>query len=374
VNRVVIIGGSVAGSTVASTLRDLGHDEEILVVDAERHSYARPSLSKAALRGEPVVDAAAHELGITVLREEFAVAHDPERRTVTLAGGDLLPYDNLVIATGSRASRLAPGRDGEFVIRSLSDVETLRAGLARARSVVVVGGGLLGMEIASACRGLGLTVHLVFRSTPGLRSVGDYTARWLAAEAESHGVHLLRIDGPAELVGSPLIGVRTGPDRILAADVVISAVGDVPNVEWTPLGVPGVGMPTNVDGLVAPGVYAVGDAKAIQRSPGSVRDPHWYAAIDGGRMAARAMLGVPVVPPPARYLWTECFGHHLKFAGSPVSGPPTRIEGDPDGAHTAVWERGNRTVFAVATDMRTPVSRLRGRIDSPSYEPERLRS
>lgn len=363
-SRIVVAGGSVGGTSAAGTLRELGYDGEIVVVDADPRSYPRPSLSKAALRGEDVVDPLDGPSDHTRLRPAHVVGHDPDARTIALTGGETLGYDALIIATGSRAARLAPEREGEFVIRSLTDVEHLRARLAHGSEVVVVGGGLLGIEIASACRELGSSVTLVFRSTPGLRSLGDHVAQWLAAQAVAAGVRLERIDGPAELIGSPVRGVRGADGGMIRADIVITATGDVPNVEWTPLGIPGVGVVTDAAGRAAPNVFAVGDARATRRADGSpVRDPHWYAAIDSGRAAARALLGADRLPPPARFIWTECFGHHIKVAGDPVAGPPTHLEGDPTGPSLALWERHGRTVFAVAIDLKIPVPRLRKRVD-----------
>ncbi|MER7035414.1 FAD-dependent oxidoreductase, partial [Streptomyces albidoflavus] len=152
IRRVVVVGNGIAGLTAADTLREAGFDGRLTVVGDEPHpAYSRPALSKALLLDG--ADLSSHKLpaashGADELLGVRAVGLDPDRRLVTLDEGTALPYDRLVLATGSRARRLSALPD-ELTLRGLDDALSLRSRLANRPSVVVVGGGPLGMEIAS---------------------------------------------------------------------------------------------------------------------------------------------------------------------------------------------------------------------------------
>ncbi len=153
-------------------------------------------------------------------------------RTVALDDGSTLPYDALVIATGSRVRRLGDNTC-ELTLRSLDDAITLRARLAHRPSVAVVGGGALGMEIASSCLAAGCPVTLVSRGWPLLHQLGLYLADVFVTAALKRGLTLVehrsapdsRLDGAATQV---IINEGT----VVEADVVVTAVGDLHKVEW----------------------------------------------------------------------------------------------------------------------------------------------
>src|SRR4051794_32465223 len=129
VRRIVVVGNGIAGLTAAHSLRDEGFDGDLTIVGDERHpAYSRPALSKALLRD--AADVTAHELPVpTHGAQELVCVRasglDVERRLVALDGGEDLPYDRLVLATGSRARRLSV-LDGEFTLRGLDDAMVLR--------------------------------------------------------------------------------------------------------------------------------------------------------------------------------------------------------------------------------------------------------
>ncbi|MDO8383872.1 MAG: FAD/NAD(P)-binding oxidoreductase [Microbacterium sp.] len=355
---IVIAGGSIGGTTTASTLRTLGFEGNIIVLDAEPYAYPRPSLSKVAMRGEHVLEPDGDE-GIEMRRSTRVVAHDPERSRVTLIGGEQVAYDQLVIATGSAARRLAPQLPGEHVVRRLDDVIALRQRLSTTRSALIIGGGLLGVEMSSACRDLGLDVTLVANRPPLQRAFGDHVATWIREEAERAGVRIVDTVGPVIPFGDPVIGVELLDGRRFEADVVITAIGDVPDVGWTPLGT-SIGVLTDTEGWALPNVVVVGDARATKLGDSVVRDPHWQAAIDGGRAAAHNLLGIDPPVARARYVWTECFGHVVKLAGHAVRGGPDRLlEGDPSGARVIAWGESSPYECVISIDRRTPIPRLR---------------
>ena len=361
--NVIVVGGSIAGSTAARTLRSLGYDAPITVIDPDLRSYARPSLSKAALRGEPVESSDNEDDGIQWRRGRSVVAHDVHGRSVQLDNGEHLTYDGLVIATGSRAIRLGGGDSGELVVRHLDDLERLRSSLGSGVRVVIIGGGLLGVELASGCRELGCQVTIITMDPLCERPLGGSVAAWLEERALGAGVEVVRTAVPVSRVDAVAGTVSIG-ETVVRGDVIVTAIGDMPAVEWTPLAVPRLGVPSDENGAVAPGIVVAGDAGFVRTPEGDRRDPHWYAAIEQGRIAAHTLLGVtPGKPAATRYIWTECFGHLVKLAGPAPQGPPTRVvESGPDGSGLFAWDVDDRVRSVIAIDWKIGVPRLRSMV------------
>lgn len=272
---VVVVGGSTAGSTFMRELRRRGFDKRLTLIDPE-HGTNRPPLSKAVLAGQVpdssvVLDHSA--LDATHVRSR-ATTLDPDARRVTTGDGDVVPYDALVIACGSSARRLLPAeRRGEMVLRTLDDAQSLRSRFAVSTSAVVVGGGFLGMEVATAAIRSGLAVTVVDPEPPLRRLLGDHLAADLVEQATSIGI-LFR-QSTARLVGDPVTGVQLGDGSVLEADVVVSCVGDIPETDW----LAGSGLVTRhgieIDSstrTAVPDVFAIGDVAAV-RSGDVVRRP-----------------------------------------------------------------------------------------------------
>ena len=365
--RIVIVGTGIAGLTAADWLRAAGHDGELTIVGDERHAaYSRPALSKAMLHGDdltahrlpPPTHRATERLGVT------ATALDVDRRTVALDDGSAMPYDGLVVATGSRARRLGDGT-GELTLRTIDDAIALRARLAQRPPVVVVGGGALGMEIASSCLTAGCPVTLVSRGRPLLHQLGPFLADVFVTAALERGLTVvetrsarLRRDGAATQV-------ITDEGTVLEADVVVTAVGDLRNVEW--LATSGLlrGGALDVDsrGRVRPDIVAAGDVAAFPTRRGVRRVPLWTSAIDQSKVAAAALLQGDEAPTLdfQPYLWTEQFGLTLKAAGFlPLAGPPAFVDGDGTGGPALMrWAHPDGSGTAVALNYRIPIPRLR---------------
>lgn len=372
--RVVVVGGGIAGLTACDTLRERGFDGDLVIVGAEPHApYSRPALSKSLLR--PEADLTAHELapathGARELRGVAAVGLDPVRRIVSLDDGDELPYDGLVIASGSRARRLS-GHPGELTLRSLDDAHRLRERLADRPRVVVLGGGVLGMEIASGAVAAGCEVTLVATSAPMSRQLGEQVAAMLVRSAREQGLDIVITDAATVESEGERPVVRTSSGATYTADVLVSAVGDVPNTEW----LAGSGLlrdgrlVTDGSGRVAPGVTAAGDVASWTGARGVTRVPLWTSAIEQAKAAASALLD-PGAPELAfqNYFWTEQFGHGVKAVGPlPVHGSAEVLAGEPHVAPALLrWQGdgGERTVIAV--DHRIPIPRLRRLTDPAS--------
>lgn len=369
--RVVVVGNGIAGLTAADTLRECGFDGELTVVGAESHAaYSRPALSKAVLADRADAAPAAHALppashGAAEILGVRATGLDLVRRRVTLDGGETLPYDGLVLATGSRARRLSALPD-ELTLRGLDDALALRTRLAARPSVLVVGGGALGMELASGCVAAGCRVTLVARGVPLTGLLGPHLAGVLTASARAQGLTVVEC-GTARVEGRPGDArVVLDDGRELRAELLLSAVGDVPATDWlagTGLVVDGA-VPVDAHGLARPGVAAVGDLAAVRTPQGVRRVPLWSSAVDQAKAAATALVrGADDAPPFAHrpYFWTEAFGHSLKAAGHlPAPGTPTYESGEPGGAPALLtWRQADGTGTAVALDHRIAVPRLR---------------
>lgn len=338
--RIVIVGGSLAGLSAASALRAEGHDGSIVLLGDERHApYARPPLSKGVLTGKeeptsaqlpPPGDDIDLRLGTSVVTLDFS------REAILTRGGAWVPYDGLIVATGARARSLGQGGlQGEYLLRDLDDSIALQQALARGPKVVVVGAGFLGMEVASSCRMLGLEVDVVDIDPPLLRLLGPDLSEFFADVAREDGVRIHAVPDGASLLGDDKVtGVAAAEFRI-DADIVVTAVGDVPNTEWLGrLGShPGFG-PLLVDsrGRFAPGIVAAGDVAAFREENGGEfrRTPHWSSAVQQARTAAAALLRGDQADPvrPGDYFWTEQFGLDLRMCGQlPPRGEMQIVDG-----------------------------------------------
>lgn len=367
--RIVVVGNGIAGVTAADALRTAGHDGELTIVGDEQHAaYSRPALSKALLN--TVHDMTSHELppatheAIEVLGRR-ATALDIDSRLVVLDDGERLPYDGLVVASGCRARRLGAPDSKEITLRTIDDALMLRGRLAGRPSVVVVGGGPLGMEIASGCLSMGCEVTLVSQGRPLVPQLGTYLAGIFVSAAEALGLRL---------VVTELATVHRHDDRTrvvlsdgthLDAELVVTAAGDLPNIEWlrsSDLLTDGA-LVVDSRGRVRPEIVAAGDVAMLPTRRGLRRVPLWTSAIDQGKTAAAALLhGDDALPLELRqYFWTEQFGLALKAAGElPVEGEPTWLDGDRDtGSALLRWEHGDGLAAAAAINYRIPVPRLR---------------
>ena len=227
------------GVGACDSLRSAGFDGELTVVGAERHHpYSRPALSKALLRDR--ADLTAHELppathGGTELRGVAAIGLDITSRTVLLDDRSRLPYDGLVIATGCRARRLGEGEQDapdELTLRTIDDAHRLRSRIARRPGVVVVGGGPLGMELASSCLDNGCDVTLVSQGPPLVAQLGRHLSDLFVSAAVARGLRVVETAWARLLRGPSGTRVVLAEGATIDAGLVVTAVGDRPNVEW----------------------------------------------------------------------------------------------------------------------------------------------
>jgi 3-phenylpropionate/trans-cinnamate dioxygenase ferredoxin reductase subunit len=243
---VVIVGAGFAAGEAAMKLRQFGYDRAITLVGAERHlPYHRPPLSKTYLSGAVAEDAlllrpaSAYEKAEIGFRGGVAVdAIDRAAKRITLHGGDTLPYDRLVLATGGHARRLdCPGAalDGVLALRTLDDVAAIRDHMQPGARLVIIGGGYIGLEVAAVAIKQGVAVTVVEAAPRVLaRVAGAEISAFYEKAHRDAGVTILTGASvtaltPAADAPGHVGGVALADGSELAADFVIAGVGLIPN-------------------------------------------------------------------------------------------------------------------------------------------------
>lgn len=371
VRRVVIVGNGIAGVTAADTLRGLGFDGDITLIGDEPHpAYSRPALSKALLRDD--ADLSSHLLpppmhGATELLGVRATDLDPSGRTVTLDTGEVLPFDGLVIATGCRSRSISGGSiAGELTLRTLDDALELRRRVRGRARVLVIGGGPLGMEVASGALESGCEVTLVSLDPPMGLQLGAYLSEVFVEAAVARGLRIIRMGAAGLSTHDGGVRVALADGSVLDADVVVTAIGDLPNVEW----LAGSGLlregvlVADERGEVAPGIVAVGDVAVVPTPLGQRRVPLWNSAIEQGKVAAAHLIGADAaVVAQHPYFWTDQFGLSLKAVGhAPFAGTPVLVDGDrAEGRLLLQWPDTGAPQggAAAAVNYRIPIPKLR---------------
>lgn len=369
-DSVLVAGASAAGVSTAESLRRAGYEGRITVLGAEKHApYDRPPLSKQALSGAWEFDRTRlrTEEALAKLDAEFvlgdsAVGLDADTRTVHTASGRAHSADAVVVATGMRP-RTLPGQDalsGVHLMRSLDDCTGLRTDLLRSSRLVVVGEGVLGVEMAATARGMGLDVTVVGPlSAPMAGQIGDVVGGRLAELHREHGVELRLGTGVGGFTGSAgrIDGVRLETGEVLSADVVAVAVGATPETDW----LQGSGLAVE-NGLVcdaqcraAPGIYAVGDVARWWHDQlgASVRLENRTNATAQAVVVAANILGAERSYAPVPYFWTDQYDAKIQVHGFlPADAAVTVVEGDFDaGRFVARYEQDGRATGVLGWNM-----------------------
>ncbi|WP_406864948.1 FAD-dependent oxidoreductase [Streptomyces sp. HUAS MG47] len=341
----VVVGAGVAGAAAALTLRAEGYTGDLVLIGEEPElPYRRPPLSKDVLTG---AQAPARTLlrpagtwaeqGIELRTGRAVTELRPAERTIVLDDGEELPYARLLLATGGRPRGLAGVAEspGPHRLRTLADARALRADLIEGGPLLVVGAGLIGLEVAAAARGLGCEVTVVESEPRPLgRVLPPAVADAVAALHRDHGVDLRTGVRLARLERHGDTWTATDHDgRAITARTVLAAVGMTPDTALAER----AGLKVD-DGIVvdlygetsASGVYAAGDVarRPGGRDGGTCRVEHWTNAQDHGAAVARSMLGTPTPYAPEPWFWTHQFGHNLQVAGRPDAADDLEADGD----------------------------------------------
>ncbi|MEJ8810654.1 FAD-dependent oxidoreductase [Variovorax ureilyticus] len=346
---IVIVGAGQAGGWAAQTLRTEGFGGRIVLLGDEAHvPHERPPLSKALLAGEAAAESTwlFKEAAFAALdldwRPATRVARiDRAGKRIELADGEPLAYDKLILCSGGRARPLAvPGADTARIhtLRTIGDAERLGSALGSARSLVVIGGGWIGLEVAATARKKGLDV-VVLESQFRLceRSVPAQVSAHLLALHRAHGTRVV-LDAKVKALGIDDDGrstVELGDGETLRADALFAGVGLIPNDELARE----AGLECDGGVLVDtrcvssdPDILAAGDvAVTPNRWAGRrLRLESWQNAQEQGMAAARSALGQDVDHQPLPWFWSDQYDMNLQIYGMPAATDRVVMRGQAD--------------------------------------------
>lgn len=378
---VVIVGSGHAGGSVAALLRQYGWKGSITLVGAEQvPPYHRPLLSKAWLKRE--ADAASLALrpavfypanSVTLRLATYVTAIDPQTRSITLASGELLAYDHLVLATGARPRLLPiPGHDlaGALALRSVADADLLQAALIPGSRLVVIGGGYIGLEVAASARALGVAVTVVEREARVLARVASQPLSEFFTRAHAAndvrilcGAGIAAIDGAAGRVTA----VRLTDGTSLPCDTVLIGVGAAPDDALARA----AGLACD-DGVVVdlaartsdPRIHAIGDCtrRPLPLYGRNHRLESVPNALEQAKQAAADLCGRPPPAPEVPWFWSDQYDIRLQIAGLPFDVDDIVLRGDPAEGKFAAFHLAADGAIQAVEAVNSPTEFMAGRL------------
>lgn len=363
---MLLIGGGVASVRCARALRRHGFEGTITIVGAEdRLPYNRPPLSKELLREDLPDELLEAEPASWYARRSIEVAMgtrvvslDATAARATLADGSAIAFERCLLATGAELRRLGiPNAGDALMLRTAADARRLRAaavGVAPGAPVVVIGGGFIGLEVASGLAALGLRPTVV-EMAPQLwaGSLGTGLAAWAADRLAKHGVELRLA---AVVTGLSRDSASIGESEVPAA-FVIAGIGVRPREELAfEAGIAtGDGVLVDDGGRTShPRIWAAGDVARVSGR----RVEHWHAAREAGERAALSMLGLPVPAVPPAWVFSE------------VAGATLDVIGATDGWDEDRWVEEDRVLAYLAHDRVVGLASIDGAL--PASDARRL--
>jgi 3-phenylpropionate/trans-cinnamate dioxygenase ferredoxin reductase component len=341
---VVIVGGGLTGGNAALEVCRLAPGAHVTLISSEAHlPYQRPPLSKGFLRGtEPFEDALVaprdeyDRLGIDLMLGRTVEKLEPEHKQVRLEGGEVIPYDRMLVATGGRNRKPRfPGADlqGVLDLRTVDDSERIRAAARAGRRAVVIGLGFIGCEVTASLRMLGLEVTAIDPGqAPLARVLGLEVGGVIAALHQSHRVQLVLGDGVDRLEGGERVErVITKSGRQFECDFVVAGIGIEPEVELLRAAGARISNGVEVDEYCRtslPDVYAAGDiAYHLHPLFGRIRVEHYNNAEKQGRSAAASLVDRGVPYDYVHSFWSDQFDKTVEYVGFAAEWDSITVEG-----------------------------------------------
>ncbi len=360
--KVVIVGAGQAGAALAAKLRMLGHAGEIVMLgDEPAPPYQRPPLSKAYLLGEMEEDRLWlrspefwTENRVDLRLGQAVTQLDPVGKTVTV-GGETLTYDQLALTTGSAPRHLPASIGGDlggvYTVRSLADVDAMRAEFRPGRRVIIVGGGYIGLEAAAVAAKLGLAVTVLEMAPRILQRVAaTETSDHIRALHQAHGVAVLEKTGLDRLIGDTRVtGARLTDGRTLPADFVIVGVGILPNTHLADnagLAIENGIAVNNLGQTSDPAIWAAGDCASFPWKDGRLRLESVGNAIDMAEVVAANILGAGQTYAAKPWFWSDQFDLKLQIAGL-NTGYDHIVTRRGEGDAASFWYYRGETLLAV---------------------------
>ncbi len=359
--KIVVVGAGQAGASCVAKLRSEGFTGAITLI-GEEHAppYQRPPLSKAYLLGEMALERLylrpEHyyaDNAITLMLDTSVNAIDRGDKQV-IAGGQALPYDNLVLATGSVPRRLPGAIGGEMggvhVVRTLRDVDEMEPGMQPGRRALIVGGGYIGLEAAAVARKRGMEVMLIeFAERILQRVAAPETSGYFRDLHRAHGVDiregvgLTRLTGEDHVTGAVLSDGSEHP-----VDMVIAGIGITPATalaEAAGLTVEN-GIVVDAHGRTSdPSIWAAGDCACLPYKGARIRLESVQNAIDQAEAVARNILGAGEQYVPQPWFWSDQYDVKLQIAG--LNTGYDRVVVRDGGVARSHWYYAGDTLLAV---------------------------
>ncbi len=331
--RIVIVGAGQAGARAAEALRAAGHRGAITLAGEEEHlPYERPQLSKAILidrEPNPMFIRGAQQwsdLDVTLLTSSRVVAADGERRVVGLANGQELEFDRLLLTTGTRVRRLAELDNSPLPVRYLrgmADALRLRQELQPGRKIVLVGGGVVGLEVASAATVRGCRVTVLEKADKLLPQIGSVAlGKHVRQLHASKGVEILC---GASIRRATSDGLELSDGQFISADLALIGVGVDPVTDLARQ----VGLDAERGIRVGPtgataadGIHAAGDvAEQWSRCHDRwMRVENWANAQNQAIATAKAMAGIETAYDAPPWFWSDQYDANIQIVGNPAGG------------------------------------------------------
>lgn len=361
--KIVVVGAGQAGASLVAKLRSLGFKGEVTLIGAEPVlPYQRPPLSKAYLLGDMALErlylrpeSFYADNNITLRLGSQVTGIDRAAKSVQLAEG-AIDYDALVLTTGS-APRHLPAAiggalEGVHVVRGLADVDAMGPEFGDGKSVLIVGGGYIGLEAAAVAAKKGLKVTLVEMADRILQRVAaPETSDYFRALHQSHGVDILEGVGLTRLIGDTRVsGAELSDGTTLEVDFVIVGVGITPGTDLAEAAGLEIdnGIKTDALGRTSdPAIWAAGDCASFPYRDGRLRLESVPNAIDQAECVAENLLGAEKTYVPQPWFWSDQYDVKLQIAG--LNTGYDRIitrAGDKDGAMSFWYYQGD-TLLAV---------------------------
>lgn len=376
---VIIIGAGQAGLQTIISLRQSGYTQAITLIGDEAYlPYQRPPLSKAYLSGKMErdrlflkPDAFFTENDVTLKLDTRVTNLDASAKTVSLENGERLAYGDLVIATGSRPRRLdLPGRalDNIFDLRGMADIDAMQPHFIAGKKLVVIGGGYIGLEAAAVAADMGLHVH-VLEAAPRLLArvaepeISDFYNRI----HQARDVTIITQSNIEGFVGDGKVsGVQMADGTIIDADIVITGIGILPNIELAEAAGLALdnGIVVNEVGQSSDAhIYAAGDCTQHPNDVlgRSLRLESVPNAIEQGKAVASAICGAPKPYHQVPWFWSDQYDVKLQIAGVPTQIDHKVLRGD-DSSNSFAWFYFTGDKLTGVTAVNRPAEFMAGRM------------
>jgi NADPH-dependent 2,4-dienoyl-CoA reductase/sulfur reductase-like enzyme len=363
---IVIVGGGAAGFAAAEMLRRQQYRGSIVMLSNDSAAPVdRPNLSKDYLAGGAPEDwmplrpdSFYPEANIDLRLKSDVTAIDVKARQVKLAGGDAIPYDRLLLATGAEPVRLPiPGADQPHVhtLRTFADSRAIIAGAGGARRVIVIGASFIGLEVAASLRAREIEVHVVApEQRPMERVLGPAMGDFVRALHEEHGV-IFHLGDTVTAIDGKRATLKSG--AVLEADLVVVGVGVRPRLTLAEQAGLKLDRGIVVDQFLEtsiPGIFAAGD---IARWPDphsqqNIRVEHWVVAERQGQTAARNMLGERAAFDAVPFFWSQHYDVPINYIGHAEAWDEINVDGDIMARDCLLRYKSKGRVLAVASIYR----------------------